>query len=185
MMVNGLKTQTISFCVSASVSSFSILFYDGNWFKTQTISFCVSVPVLSLIKYPILPSSSGIVLLRTTVPGMALSCAIIHEYTTLPMSRLTRKLNRKQKEQITIWMAPGPWHLSTRKQGLVRATQNANRQDLLCCFLLFLSIRSPKISRTNLAYFRFAFANEQEEKIGRKSENQQDKSCLLPVCVRK
>ena len=36
-----------------------------------------------------------------------------------------------------------------------------------------------------LPYYRFAFANEQEAEIGWKSENQQDKSCLLPFCVRK
>lgn len=64
--------------------------------KSSTISFSVRVPVLSDSKYPIRPSSSGIVLLRTTVPGMALSCIIIHEYTTLPRSRLTRRLQGKK-----------------------------------------------------------------------------------------
>ena len=38
-----------------------------------TISFWVSVPVLSLSRYSILPSSSGMVLLLTSVSGMALS----------------------------------------------------------------------------------------------------------------
>ena len=50
------------------------------------------MPVLSVSRYSTLPSSSGMVLLRTTVPGIARSRWIIQEYTTLPMSRLTRRL---------------------------------------------------------------------------------------------
>ena len=49
------------------------------------------VPVLSLSKYSIRPKSSGIVLVRTTVPGMSLSRSMNHAYTDLPMSRLTRR----------------------------------------------------------------------------------------------
>ena len=61
-------------------------------YPPPTISFCVSVPVLSLRRYSTLPSSSGIVLVRTRVSGIALSLWIIHEYTTFPMSRFTRRL---------------------------------------------------------------------------------------------
>ena len=50
------------------------------------------MPVLSVSRYSTLPSSSGMVLLRTTVPGIARSRWIIQEYTTLPISRLTRRL---------------------------------------------------------------------------------------------
>ena len=60
-----------------------------------TISFWVRVPVLSVSRYSTRPNSSGMVLLRTTVPGMALSRWIIHEYTIFPMSRLTRRLVEK------------------------------------------------------------------------------------------
>jgi hypothetical protein len=52
----------------------------------------VNVPVLSLNRYDIRPNSSGIVLLRTTVPGIALSRVIKKEYNVLPISKLTRKL---------------------------------------------------------------------------------------------
>ena len=47
------------------------------------------------------------------------------------------------------------------------------------------SAGKAKISRTSLAYYHFAYANEQETETGSKSENQQDKSYLLPFCVRK
>ena len=46
------------------------------------------------------------------------------------------------------------------------------------------SAGKAKISRISLVDYCFAFANEQESKIGWKSENQQDKSCLLPLYVR-
>ena len=68
-----------------------------RWCSNITISFSVRVPVLSDNRYPIRPSSSGIVLLRTTVPGMSLSCTINQEYTTFPISRLTRRLQRTQQ----------------------------------------------------------------------------------------
>ena len=58
----------------------------------RTISFCVRVPVLSVRRYSTRPSSSGMVLVRTTVPGMAASLWIIHEYTIFPISRFTRRL---------------------------------------------------------------------------------------------
>ena len=43
-----------------------------KWSFLNTIWFCVNVPVLSLSKYEIRPSSSGIVVERATVPGMSL-----------------------------------------------------------------------------------------------------------------
>ena len=77
------------------------LFFKKKFqWRSSTISFSVRVPVLSDSRYPIRPSSSGIVLLRTTVPGMFLSCIIIHEYTTLPRSKLTRRLQGKIKKSV-------------------------------------------------------------------------------------
>lgn len=40
-----------------------------KWIFLKTISFCVNVPVLSVKRYEIRPSSSGMVVERTTVPG--------------------------------------------------------------------------------------------------------------------
>ena len=49
-------------------------------------------------KYEILPSCSGIVLERTTVPGILESLRITQLYTILPMSKFTRKLGKKQSK---------------------------------------------------------------------------------------
>ncbi|KAG7117809.1 hypothetical protein HYQ46_011057 [Verticillium longisporum] len=47
------------------------------------------------------PKSSGIVLVRTTVPGMPESRWMNQEYALLPMSRLTRKLMGTMVEKRT------------------------------------------------------------------------------------
>lgn len=45
----------------------------------KIISFWVRVPVLSDSRYDTRPNSSGMVVERTTVPGMAGSRCIVHE----------------------------------------------------------------------------------------------------------
>ena len=57
-----------------------------------TISFLVRVPVLSVRRYSILPSSSGMVLVRTMVSGMRPSLCMLQLYNTFPISRFTRRL---------------------------------------------------------------------------------------------
>lgn len=56
------------------------------------------VPVLSVSRYTRRPSSSGMVLVRTTVPGMLSSFMIIHPYAALPMSKFTRRLPNKTQQ---------------------------------------------------------------------------------------
>lgn len=78
-----VRTSSIESCPKETVPRCNFL---------NIISFCVRVPVLSVSRYEIRPSSSGMVLVRTTVSGMSLSREIIHEYTSFAMSRLILKL---------------------------------------------------------------------------------------------
>ena len=50
-------------------------------------------PVLSVSRYEMRPSSSGMVLALTTVPGILESLLIIQLKTIFPKSRLTRRLD--------------------------------------------------------------------------------------------
>ena len=73
-----------------------------------TISFFVSVPVLSLSKYSMRPSSSGMVLFLTRFPRILASRCIIQLYMSFPMSRLTRKLHVIENSVyiiILLWIA--------------------------------------------------------------------------------
>ena len=53
------------------------------------ISFYVKVPVLSVKRYYILPSSSGILEFLAIVPSISLSLFIRYEYNNFAKSRLT------------------------------------------------------------------------------------------------
>lgn len=60
----------------------------------------INKPVLSVRRYEIRPSCSGMVLARTTVPGILESFLIIQLNTILPMSRLTRKLVTREIQSL-------------------------------------------------------------------------------------